>query len=153
MDVVVLHWPTQICCLVTKGKVHSHFVFLCVRSAHLSFCASGIKLYTSEYPALLALLCYQMQSKCLQIHMMLFFHKDETIMHLSHDLQQSMGYSYMHVQSRKPAVTGRSSGQHRDQYTRNNFFRLVDLVSCIAYVPTRVQKALNFSRNVRETYQ
>ena len=75
---------------------------------------------------------------------MLFFHKDETTMHLPHDLQQSMSYSYIYVQSQKPPVTGRSSAQHRDQYTRNNFFRLVDLVSCIACVPTRVQKALNF---------
>ena len=40
--------------------------------------------------------------------MLLFFHKDETITarNLSHDMPQSMGYSY--VQNRKPAVTGHS---------------------------------------------
>ena len=50
------------------------------------------------------------------IHVLLFFHKDETTTHLPHDIQQSMRYSY--VQSHKPAVTGHSNSQYRDQYSK-----------------------------------
>ena len=46
----------------------------------------GIKLCTPGCPAVLAWLHLQVQSKHVQTHMVLFFHKDETTMHLSHDM-------------------------------------------------------------------
>ena len=46
----------------------------------------------------------------------MFFHKHARTLHLPHNMQQSMHYSY--VLSRKPAVTGRSNGHHQDQYSR-----------------------------------
>ena len=49
---------------------------------------------------------------CTDPHCIIFFYKEETTMHLPHDMQQSMYYSY--VQSQKPAVTS----HHWDQYSR-----------------------------------
>ena len=91
------------------------------------------------------------------IHVLLFFHKDKTTArNLSHDMPQSMGYSY--VQNRKPAVTGHSNGQHRDQYSRwrhgTTFFGQ-RILYCASHVFLRMCKRLStlnfgFSRNVKE---
>ena len=78
-------------------------VVLCSLCAvYHSFCASSIKLRIPGCSTVLSWLHLQVQSKRTQIHMLLFFHKDETIMHLPHDMQQSMHYSY--VQNQKPAL-------------------------------------------------
>ena len=111
MGVVINIANTNLLCSY-HGEVCGHFAFLYVQF----ICASGIKLCMPGYPAVLAWLCLQVWSKCAQIHVLLFFHKDETTMHLPHNIRQSMHYSY--VQSWKPAVTGCSNSQHRDQYSR-----------------------------------
>jgi len=49
----------------------------------------------------------------MKIHVVLFFHNDETTTHLPHIMQQSMHYSY--IESQKPAVTSCSNDQHWDQ--------------------------------------
>ena len=46
-------------------------------------------------PGVLALQCLQVQSNRVQVHMLLFFHKDETTMHLPNDMQQPMGHTYI----------------------------------------------------------
>ena len=42
--------------------------------------------------------------------------QNDHLMHLSNNVPQSMGYSY--VQNRKSAVTGHSNGHHQHQYIR-----------------------------------
>ena len=67
--------------VATTGKGARSFVCLCVCTVYLSFCASGFKLCTPGCPAVLAWLHLQVQSKHVQIHMLLLFHKDETTTH------------------------------------------------------------------------
>ena len=71
-----------------------HFVFI-------------VKLCMPGCPAALAGLCLQVRA---DPRATVFFHKDKTTTHLPHNMQQSMRYSY--IQSRKPAVSGYSNGQH-----------------------------------------
>ena len=49
------------------------FCIPCLRTVHLSFHASGIKMCTPGYPAVVACLYLQVWSKYAQIHMLLFF--------------------------------------------------------------------------------
>ena len=61
-----------------------------------------------------------------------------------HNMQQSM--SYMYVQNWKPAVTGRSNCQYRDQYSSS--FGPADLVLWIEYIPMHVWNAFNFEGSI-----
>ena len=65
----------------------------------------------------------------------------QTIKHLSHDIQQSMCYSYF--QNRKPAVTDHSNSQYWGRYSRwrhgTSFWAWP-----LPCVPTHAQKAFNF---------
>ena len=106
-----------------------HFVLLALNCAHLG-------------AAVLAWLRLQVRSKRTQIHVLLFIPKDETTTHLLHNMQQTMRYSYVH--NWKPAVTGRSNGQHWDQNIRwrhGTTFPVSRLVPCVS---THVQKAFRF---------
>ena len=101
------------------GKVHGRFAFLYVHFLSFilcSFCACLV-----VCPAALAWLLWQVRSKHVQIHVLLFFHKDETTTHLPHNMRQSMRYSY--IQNWKPALTVYSNGEHLDQWRhRTTFF-------------------------------
>ena len=121
-------------------------VILCSLCAvYRSFCASSIKLCTPGCSTVLSWLHLQVRSKRTQIHMLLFFHKDETIMHLPHDMQQSMHYTATFKTRSQHLCTGCSNGQHWDQYSIwNNYVGQANLVQCIGCVPTCAQKAFNF---------
>ena len=103
MGVVVLYWWTQ---LYPMGKVRVTLQFFMYK-----FCMPG-------FPAVLAWLHRQVRNKCAHKSTCYCFSQElnDHLMHLFHDVPQSMGYSY--VQNRKSSVTGCSNGQHRDQYSR-----------------------------------
>ena len=132
--------------------MHGHFAFVYVQFI-LDFVLLAL-----TYAHLGALqywlgLHLQVQSKRTQIHMLLFFHKDETTTHLTHDMQPSMCYSC--VQHQKPAVTGHSNVQHLDQYSRQRHVATFQghLVCHVSHVPTHAQKGFNlnfdFSRKIK----
>ena len=79
---------------------------------------------------------------------------NDHLMHLFHDVPQSMGYNY--VQNRKSAATGHSNGQYRDQYSRWRHritFGASGPRTVHQMFPTHAQNAFNFelwlSRNVK----
>ena len=67
------------------------FCIPCLRTVYLSFRASGIKMCTPGYPAVVACLCLQVWSKyvCTNPHATVFYFKNKTTTHLPHDMQQS----------------------------------------------------------------
>ena len=94
------------------------FCVPCLRTVYLSFRASGIKMCTPGYPAVVACLCLQVWSKYAQIHMLLlfFFFFQERNNHAPSPWYAAiMRYGY--VQMWKPGVTGHLNGSYRDQHS------------------------------------
>ena len=100
------------------GEVHNPFAFLCVNTVYLPFCASGIKLCTPGCPAVLSWLGYISQCKAsvCKFTCYCFLTRTKQTRIFPTICSNSMRYSY--VQSQKHRVTGRSNGQHQDQYSR-----------------------------------
>ena len=123
------------------------FCIPCLRTVHLSFHASGIKMCTPGYPAVVACLCLQVWSKYAQIHMLLyffFFYKNETTTHLPHDMQQSCAMATFKCGSQQllaiwMADTGTSTVDGDTEHPRASRPRIMN-----ACVPTHAEKAFNF---------
>ena len=108
----------------------------CHRKGVWSFCIVHT-FFLASVPAILAWLRLQVWSKHTQINMQLFIHKDKSTTHLPHNMQQSIHYNC--ILSQKPAATGHSDGQHRDQYSRLRHgatFSSQQTLSCITCAPT-----------------
>ena len=121
------------------------FCVPCLRTVYLSFRASGIKMCTPGYPAVVACLCLQVWSKYAQIHMLLlFFFKNETTTHLPHDVQQSCAMATFKCGSQQllaiwMADTGTSTVDGDTEHLRASRPRIMN-----ACVPTHVAKAFSF---------
>ena len=138
MGVVVLHWW-----MYYWGRCMSFCVSLCTNSACL-----GSLQYWLGYVGKCKTIA------CIDPHATVFSQGRNHCTQPSHDMPQSMGYSY--VQNRKPAVTGHSNGQHRDQYGRwrhgTTFFGQRILYSHVFLHMCKRLSTLNFdfSRKVKE---
>ena len=145
------------------GKVHGHFALVNIaninllRSYHeksvwsfcislcsvcLLFCASGISLCTLGCPAVLTWLCLQVQSKCIQIHVLLFFTVVKQLRSFPTICSNPCATAKFNVGSQQLL-----SGQHWEQYSRwrhGNLFPASRPRIMHHMFPTHAQKAFNF---------
>ena len=115
-----------------------YFVLLALNCAHLG-----------KLQYWLGCTCKREASKHTQIHMLLFFHKDETTTHLPYDMQQSMCYTFKAGSQQLLAIQVANTKQIK---IWSNIFRPADLMSCITRVPMHAPRAINFKHSLCQRY-
>ena len=109
--------------------------FVCVCTVYVPFCASGIKLCTPDALQYWLDYIYKCEANT-QIHVLMFFHKDETTTHLPRNMQQSMRYNY--IQSHIRMANTRTSTVDGDME------QLFWASKPLTMHPRMLKKALNF---------